>query len=72
MIDNDDDAEARFRVAYGDWRALADRYGARPLRSEAGSASARHLEETGHQLAFGCCESAAAGAAEDRVDAERR
>lgn len=34
---------------------LADRYDDPSVSTLVSSASARHKEETGHQLAFGCC-----------------
>jgi hypothetical protein len=56
-------------VAYGDYRALTERFSRGPVRVEAGTASERHLAETGHRLSFGCCSPAPAGAADDRGDA---
>lgn len=34
---------------------LCDRYGNSSVSSIVGSASEKHLEATGHRLAFGCC-----------------
>lgn len=55
----DNDREERLEVdeiAYGDWKALADRYADRALHGAIpGSARDRHYAEAGHWLRYGCC-----------------